>query len=452
MIHKIGALMIVSLAFMLFIPITYAIDYNILINSAFEDGSDDYTTEFRYNDSDSIDINLDSHYLDVNFSSNVSHIQLYGLDEEDQSCKIISVYDTYTDKNIANFTLDNDDYITFELNLTDFTNSVYIQENPSACGGGKHFVIDLINGSNISISPPVQPIENTSLAVYYDNQMLNGSTQLIKANYTFDLNSSAVESATVNLEFLGVNYTMNWNATTGTYDIGFTPTSTGIKYLTVYAEKTLTETQEASIQINVYLPDTQSNITVAYSNNQTFLTEQLIKANYTLTNGTFINNATVTLGYKGVNFPMYLNATTNTYDVGFTILSVGDKFLNVTATRSGYESQVDYFYIYVNYAPNQLGLNFTLLNITPASFPEYWINHTEYYCDDTYSVGNISTCFKNYQNLLTNCSYALTEVNCTYGCFSQGICAPSDATVGLTVVGTMFGFISFMGVAVRLLL
>lgn len=346
---------------------------------------------------------------------------------------------------------------TGNFNITPETNKFYIGRVYTT----QHYfngVIDevaifnrTLSGNEITNMYNGSIVENpTDLSVDYSITQVNGTTQLIKANYTIE-NGSVISGATVRLEYASSNYSMTWNASTSTYDIFYTPATSGSKNFKCYAEKSSYESKESIFTVNVIMPDAYSNLTMFYNPSAYILEEQMIKANYTFAiNNSIIYNATVRLWHLGVPFAMNFNSSTNTYDIGFTGTTSGLKELTTTAEKSSIESQSEDFNISVVYGSNQEGINISLFvhNTTPP----YWVDFNDYFCDGTYSVHNFTKCFKNTTNVLINCNTNMTYSNCTNGCYAVGVCSPDMGTIGMQFAGIFGGFIIFMGVAMRLVL
>ncbi|MHA2162917.1 MAG: hypothetical protein ACXABF_10875, partial [Candidatus Thorarchaeota archaeon] len=188
-------------------------------------------------------------------------------------------------------------------------------------------VIQWSNGNNIGY------FDNTVLSLDY--RMSTGST---------------ITGATVNVTIGGTVWSLNWNSTSGLYEIRFNgsdiPPGIGTHSLSIQAWKYGFEEQTDSSQ-TLTLPVIPTAIQVQWSNgnNITSVENTILSVNYTMFNGTAISGAEVNVTIGLDTWTLIWNLTTNVYEFLFTGIDnppgYGTHSVSIQAWRVDFADQTD---------------------------------------------------------------------------------------------------------------
>ncbi|MHA2163389.1 MAG: hypothetical protein ACXABF_13290, partial [Candidatus Thorarchaeota archaeon] len=167
-------------------------------------------------------------------------------------------------------------------------------------------------------------IDPTSTVIQWSNGNNLGyfDQTVLSLNYRMSSGSTIV-GAIVNVTIGGTVWPMNWNSTSGLYEVIFNgsdvPPGIGTHSLTIQAWKYGFEEQEDTSQ-SLTLPVIPTIIQIRWSNgnNITFVENTILSVNYTMFNGTAISGAEVNATIGGDTWTLNWNSSTLIYEVRFT--------------------------------------------------------------------------------------------------------------------------------------
>ncbi|MHA2300663.1 MAG: hypothetical protein ACXACD_06895, partial [Candidatus Thorarchaeota archaeon] len=167
-------------------------------------------------------------------------------------------------------------------------------------------------------------IDPTSTVIQWSNGNNLGyfDQTVLSLNYRMSSGSTII-GAIVNVTIGGTVWPMNWNSTSGLYEVSFNgsdvPPGIGTHNLTIQAWKYGFEEQEDTSQM-LTLPVIPTIIQIRWSNgnNITFVENTILSVNYTMFNGTAISGAEVNATIGGDTWTLNWNSSTWIYEVRFT--------------------------------------------------------------------------------------------------------------------------------------
>ncbi|MFO7835100.1 MAG: hypothetical protein R6V83_00450, partial [Candidatus Thorarchaeota archaeon] len=222
-------------------------------------------------------------------------------------------------------------------------------------------VVDWENGANITY------VERTTLLVNYS--LFNGTP---------------VEDATVNVTIDSNTWNLTWNGTSSFYDLRFNgtddPPGLGTHSLTISAWKVGYEGQlNTSYSLTIREAPTNLQLEWFQTNTITYTENSILRANYTMPNGTSIENAWVNVTTGTYTWNLTWNETSSFYELVFNgtdeETGLGTHNLTIKASRHKYEAKsesppdltinTEPTSIWVDWSPSNLTIDTTeLLNLT----------------------------------------------------------------------------------------